>query len=39
MAKRPFISREIDETTMNLMRAVKLTFDPSNILNPGKLFP
>ena len=39
MAKRPFISREIDETTMNLMKAVKLTFDPSNILNPGKLFP
>ena len=39
MAKRPFISREIDETTMNLMRAIKLTFDPANILNPGKLFP
>lgn len=39
MAKRPFISREIDETTINLMKAVKLTFDPSNILNPGKLFP
>ena len=39
MAKRPFISREIDETTMNLMKAIKLTFDPSNILNPGKLFP
>ncbi len=39
MAKRPFVSREIDETTMNLMKAVKLTFDPSNILNPGKLFP
>ncbi len=39
MAKRPFISREIDETTMNLMKAVKLTFDPHNILNPGKLFP
>ena len=39
MAKRPFVPREIDETTMNLMKAVKLTFDPSNILNPGKLFP
>ena len=34
-----FISREIDETTINLMKAVKLTFDPNNILNPGKLFP
>ncbi len=39
MAKRPFIAREIDETTMNLMKALKLTFDPKNILNPGKLFP
>lgn len=39
MTKRPFISREIDETTINLMKAVKLTFDPNNILNPGKLFP
>jgi D-lactate dehydrogenase len=39
MAKRPFISREIDETTINLMKAIKLTFDPNNILNPGKLFP
>ncbi|HSH55037.1 MAG TPA: FAD-linked oxidase C-terminal domain-containing protein [Methylotenera sp.] len=39
MAKRPFVPREIDETTINLMKAVKLTFDPNNILNPGKLFP
>jgi D-lactate dehydrogenase len=39
MAKRPFVPREIDETTINLMKAVKLTFDPNNVLNPGKLFP
>jgi D-lactate dehydrogenase len=39
MAKRPFIPREIDETTIALMKSVKLAFDPSNILNPGKLFP
>jgi D-lactate dehydrogenase len=39
MAKRPFISREIDATTMQLMKSIKLTFDPGNILNPGKLFP
>lgn len=39
MAKRPFVSREIDATTMALMKQVKLTFDPNNILNPGKLFP
>jgi D-lactate dehydrogenase len=39
MAKRPFITREIDEATINLMKSIKLTFDPNNILNPGKLFP
>lgn len=39
MAKRPFVSREIDATTMALMKQLKLTFDPNNILNPGKLFP
>lgn len=39
MAKRPFITREIDEPTINLMKSLKLTFDPNNVLNPGKLFP
>jgi D-lactate dehydrogenase (quinone) len=39
IAKRPFVSREIDRVTMDLMKALKLTFDPNNILNPGKLFP
>ena len=39
MAKRPFVPREIDATTMALMKSLKLTFDPNNILNPGKLFP
>jgi D-lactate dehydrogenase (quinone) len=39
MAKRPFVPREIDATTMRLMKSVKRAFDPNNILNPGKLFP
>lgn len=39
MAKRPFVPREIDATTMALMKSLKLTFDPNNILNPGKIFP
>ena len=38
IAKRPFVSREIDETTINVMKSVKRTFDQNNILNPGKLF-
>lgn len=37
--KRPFVAREIDSPTLALMRAIKRTFDPNNILNPGKLFP
>lgn len=39
MAKRPFVPREIDATTIALMQSVKQAFDPRNILNPGKLFP
>jgi D-lactate dehydrogenase len=39
IAKRAFVSREIDSVTMDLMKALKLTFDTNNILNPGKLFP
>ena len=39
MAKRPFVPREIDAATMQLMKSLKLTFDPNNVLNPGKLFP
>jgi len=36
--KRAYIDREIDATTMNLMKNIKQVFDPNNILNPGKLF-
>jgi D-lactate dehydrogenase len=39
MAKRPFVPREIDATTIALMKSVKRAFDPHDILNPGKLFP
>lgn len=39
MAKRPFVPREIDATTIAVMKSVKQAFDPANILNPGKLFP
>ncbi len=39
MAKRPFVDREIDPVTLDFMRSIKKTFDPADILNPGKLFP
>ncbi len=37
--KRAFVTKEIDNTTLSLMRNIKNLFDPNNILNPGKLFP
>jgi len=39
LEKQAFIDREIDHTTLDLMRAIKKQFDPNNILNPGKMFP
>ncbi len=39
MAKRPYVDREIDQTTMGVMKKVKTIFDSNDILNPGKLFP
>ncbi len=37
--KRDFIDREIDPTTLKLMRQIKAQFDPKGILNPDKMFP
>jgi len=39
LEKQAFIDREIDATSLDLMRAIKKQFDPNNILNPGKMFP
>ena len=39
MAKRPFVGREIDAITLELMRQIKRLFDPAGILNPGKTLP
>jgi D-lactate dehydrogenase len=39
VVKRPFVAQEIDPITLRLMQAVKRQFDPSNILNPGIVFP
>jgi len=36
-AKSGFLSRSLGEETMRLMRGIKQTFDPQNILNPGKI--
>lgn len=37
--KRAYVGREIDPSTMELMKQIKRVFDPNGILNPGKLFP
>jgi D-lactate dehydrogenase len=37
--KRAYVSKEINEPTLDLMKQIKRVFDPRNILNPGKLFP
>ena len=39
ITKSPFLSQELDETALSVMRRLKELFDPHNILNPGKIFP
>ncbi|MEM7402258.1 MAG: FAD-linked oxidase C-terminal domain-containing protein [Pseudomonadota bacterium] len=39
VAKRDFVSQEIDATTLSFMHKIKQQFDPNNILNPGKTLP
>ncbi len=39
MEKQDFVGREIDAASLDLMRQIKLLFDPNNILNPDKMFP
>jgi glycolate oxidase len=38
-AKAPFLTLELSEEEIALMKRVKAAFDPHGILNPGKIFP
>ena len=37
MSKAPFMTLEHDPVAMDVMQTIKKTFDPNNILNPGKM--
>jgi glycolate oxidase len=39
IAKMRFLGKEIGETGLDLMRAIKNALDPTHMLNPGKLVP
>ncbi|MCB0338109.1 MAG: FAD-binding oxidoreductase [Bdellovibrionales bacterium] len=39
LLKRDFLSYSRSEIEISVMRQIKLTLDPLNILNPGKIFP
>lgn len=38
LTKAPYIGLELSRAQLDLQRRVKETFDPKNILNPGKIF-
>jgi len=39
LTKAPYLGMELSQGSIALMKAVKNVFDPSGILNPGKIFP
>ena len=39
LLKRDYVNKELSEVELNLMRQIKLQFDPNSILNPGKNIP
>ena len=39
ITKAPFLSMELGDMGIEVMKRIKKSFDPNNILNPGKIFP
>ncbi|MDH4028730.1 MAG: FAD-binding protein [Nitrospirota bacterium] len=39
ITKKPYVSMELSETGIGIMKGIKKVFDPMGILNPGKIFP
>jgi glycolate oxidase len=39
ITKAPYVSMELGDLGLEVMKRIKKAFDPNNILNPGKIFP
>ena len=39
LGKTVYLEKELGPTAVELMRTLKQTLDPNNILNPGKVIP
>jgi FAD/FMN-containing dehydrogenase len=39
ITKAPYLSMELGDMGMEVMKRIKRSFDPNNVLNPGKIFP
>lgn len=39
ITKAPYLSMELGDMGTEVMKRIKKSFDPNNILNPGKIFP
>ncbi|QRW17884.1 D-lactate dehydrogenase cytochrome oxidoreductase [Rhizoctonia solani] len=39
VGKKKYLYEELGEGTVELMKTIKMTIDPLNIMNPGKLYP
>ena len=38
LTRKPFLSLDLNETQIGLLKGIKRVFDPKGILNPGKIF-
>ena len=38
LAKKPWLRQQVGDGSLELMRQIKRTLDPANLLNPGKIF-
>lgn len=38
LSKAPYLSMELGQNTIAVMKKIKQTLDPNNVLNPGKIF-